>query len=463
MELSQLLSVAWKRRWVLLAVLVAAGVASTAFALSRPKQYESTAVLALTPSPQQGQGLLSADNLNALMRTYAETAKAAVTRDRAEKILGQSLPGPVATSVEAGTGILRIGVRARHPNEAAAAATAVELAFRESIADNHLLDATVVTPPEPATSAVAPRPPLIIGAALVVGLLCGLLLAFALENLRRRIVTAADVAEHTAAPVVGRLPRERALARRKTVTAWDIQGSHPLKEGYRAMRTNLEFLLGDELHCIQVTSPEEGQGKSVVVASLGIAFAQVGIQTVIVDADLRQPSQHLLFGLDNETGLSSALALGQELELTPSREQDLWVVTSGPIIADPTEMLHIRFRSVIDELRELDALILIDTPPILPVSDARLVASAVDGVLMVVEAGRQKPVRLQSALEKLALVNARLLGVVLNHSEEEALAGRYGAYGEPVVDLASRRTLLSDANGPLPARRAQEPRPGESP
>jgi LPS O-antigen subunit length determinant protein (WzzB/FepE family) len=92
-DLTRLLSVAWKRRWVLLTVIVAAGIASALFALSRPKQYESTAVLALTPNLTSKAGVLAADNLAALMRTYAVTAKASVTRARAESLLGKRLPG----------------------------------------------------------------------------------------------------------------------------------------------------------------------------------------------------------------------------------------------------------------------------------------------------------------------------------------------------------------------------------
>ena len=463
MDLNRLLSIAWKRRWILLTVIIVAGAASAAFALSRPKQYESTAVLALTPDLTRNQGPLAADNLNALMRTYAETAKASVTRTRAEAILGKSLPGPIDTAVAAGTGILRISVRAPDPDEAAAAANATAQAFQASIADNGLLKATVVTPPEPASSPVAPRPPLIIGSALVVGLICGLLLVLALESVRRRVSTASDVAEFTGAPVVGRLPRERSLTRTAGVTVWDLEGARALKEAYRAMRTNLEVLLDADHRCLQVTSPEEGEGKSMVVASLGVAFAQVGVQTVIVDADLRRPSQHRIFGLDNRAGLSSLLMSSQRLKLTQTHQERLWVMTSGPALTDPTELLHVRLRAIVDELRDLDALILIDTPPLLAVSDARLVAPAVDGVLMVIEAGKQKPPAFSSALEKLELVNGRLLGVILNGTEPDAAASHYGTGGEPSHGAATQRPLPADADGPLPSHRAPESQPGDNP
>jgi tyrosine-protein kinase len=452
-DLTRLLSIAWKRRWVLLTVIVVAGITSTAFALSRPKQYESTAVLALTPDLTSNAGVLSADNLDALMRTYAVTAKASVTRARAEALLGKPLPGPVATSVASGTGILRIGVRAPRPAEAAAAANAAAQAFRESIASNELLNASVITPAEPAASPIAPRPPLIIGSALVVGFFCGLLLVLALESVRRRVSTAADVAELTNVSVVGRLPRERSLARRSGVTAWDLDGAHPLKEEYRALRTTLEVMLGADLRCLQVTSSQHGEGTSIVTASLGIAFAQIGMQTVIVDANLRRPSQHRIFGLENDVGLSSMLTSSQRPKLTQTHQERLWVMTSGPPLSDPSELLHTRFRDVVDQLRDVDALILIDTPPLLPVSDARLIAAAVDGVLIVVEAGRQTPSALAGALAKLELVDARLLGVILNGTEPDAAATRYDT-GGGVAPAGAGRPLPPDPSGPLPSHGA---------
>jgi capsular exopolysaccharide synthesis family protein len=423
MDVNEVLAIAWKRWWVVLVVLLAAGGASAAFASSQPKEYDSAAVLALTPDLTKGQGPLSADDTNVLMRTYAEMAKGAVVRKRAEEIYGHALPGRVDAAADAGTGILRIDVRAPKPTTAAAAATAVASAFTEAIADNKLLTAKVVTPPEAPSTPVAPRRTLIVGAALLVGLLCGLLLACALESLRRRIVTEADIAEHTSAPVVGWLPRERALASKKTRTAWDIVGEVPLKEGFRALRTNLEALLDDYHSCLAVTSSEGGEGSSLVVANLGIAFAQVGIETVIIDADLRRPCQHEIFGLTNETGLSTVLASSQKVELQQTRHSGLWVVTSGPALHDPTESLHMGFSSVIEELRH-DALVLVDTPPVHSASDARLIASKVDGVLLVVGAGRPSPAVFRSALAKLQLVGARVIGVVINRGEPDAEAGR---------------------------------------
>jgi polysaccharide biosynthesis transport protein len=427
MDLKDLLAVAWKRRVAVLAVFGLTMMFAALFAFSQAKRYESTATLALTPDIKQGQGLFAADNLSALLGTYAETAKSTITLRRAERALGRPLHADIDATTEAGTGILRISARSTDPQNAADAASAIATAFSDSIAENQVLDATLVDPPVAASSPVQPRPPLILLVAALIGGFAGVLLAFGLENFRRRIETPADIAEHTPAPVIARLPRQRQLARANAQIIWDQENVVGLQESYRALRTNLEFLLEDRSRVLEVTSPDPAQGKSTLVANLAVAFGQIGVETVIVDADLRRPRQHEIFGLDNTEGLSTIMALGGEPPLKPSGYPNLWVLTSGPVPPDPTEMLHIRFASVVESLRSMETLVLIDTPPVLPVSDARLIAPHADGVILVVTSGTQKPQGLESTLDKLELVDARLLGLVLNMagSEPDASGGYY--------------------------------------
>ena len=160
--------------------------------------------------------------------------------------------------------------------------------------------ATLVDPASPDDTPVQPRPPLLFGVAGLLGLFGGVLLALAFEQFRRRIETAADVAQHTTAPVLGRLDRQRTLTRGTASLIWDEKGADDLMESYRALRTNVEFLMDDATnHVIEVTSPEAAQGKSTVVANLAVAFSRIGIPTIVLDADLRRPRQHEIFGLDN--------------------------------------------------------------------------------------------------------------------------------------------------------------------
>lgn len=439
MELKDLLALTWKRRWVVISVLVLTVGLSVAFAETKAKTYESTAVIALTPDVSKGQGFVGTDNLSALLRTYAESAKSTVNLRGAERILGRPLPGKIESSTESGTGILRISARAATPTDAAASASAAASAFQETIANNRLLVATLVNPAEPVATPVQPRPPIIIAVGFVLGLLGGIALAVGIERLRRRVETAADIGEHTTAPVVGRLPRSRALGRRDSGLVWDNHETIGLQESYRALRTNLEFLLDHRAagRVLEITSPDPGQGKSTVAANLAVAFAGIGIETILLDADLRRPRQHEIFGLDNRSGLSTALASGEAPRAIATSFPNLWVVPSGPLPPDPTEMLHIRLGAVIRDLRCLNALVVVDTPPLLPVSDARLVAPHADGVLLLVAAGSQKPAHLAGAIERLNLVDAKPMGVIINKagSESHAADGYYG-YQPAVNHLA---------------------------
>ena len=427
MQLAELLAIIKKRRFGVMFVVMLTVAFAAAIALVTPPRYEATATLAITPKSNENQALIGAGDLSALLSTYAETAKSRVNRARAQQILGRPLPGEVDTSTVGGTGILRITGNAATPQDAADTANAAAQGFQQSLEDNPLFVVSVINPPEPPTAAVQPRPPLIVAVGILLGLLAGVSYALVMERVRRRIETPAEINDITDKPVVGRLPRQRALQRTPASLVWDQERMIGLQESYRALRTNVQFLVEGK-RVIEVTSPDPAQGKSTVVANLGTALAQIGVETVIVDADLRRPTQHKVFGVENSTGLSTMLSVRHpDIDLKPSGFPNLSIIPSGPLPPDPTEMLHVRFASLMQRLHELDALILVDTPPVLPVSDARLIAPHCDGVLLVVAAGIVKPVALESALERLEIVRANMMGIILNQSGQdlEATGGYY--------------------------------------
>ena len=445
MDVRELLAILWKRRVVVLGMLVLVAGLSALFGFSRPARYEATSTIAMTPKLEEGT-FVSPDMLDALLGTYAQTAKSSVTIRRAEADLGRPLPGSVDTSTEAGTGILHIISQADDPEGAAVTARAVSSAFIDSIAQGNPLEPQVVDPAAPPSDPIQPRPPLIIGVGIILGLIAGALLAFTIEQFRRRIETTEDVAEFTPAPVVGRLPRHRALARHGPLLVWDNGRLASLHEAFRALRTNIEVLTKDTGAVIQITSPLAEQGKSTTAANLGVALAQVGIETLIVDGDLRRPTQHRIFGLDNTRGLSTMMALpGSAVPPLATHYPGLSVIPSGPIPPNSTEMLHVRFAAVIEELRDSAGVVLVDSPPVLPVSDARLIAAQVDGVLLVVAAGSQKPVAFRSAIERIEFAGGRVMGVVLNQAEgatDEAGYDYYRAY-HPVDDPRDESPTLA--------------------
>jgi receptor protein-tyrosine kinase len=430
-EFRDLVAIVWKRRYVVLAVLVACIALSAVLAGLQSARYESTATIAFTPDTDEGQDFIPSDNLSALLSTYAEVAKSEQNLARARAILGGPIPGEVATSTQGGSGILEIIGKDTSPAGARDTARATAQAFVESIEGNGIIVPSVINPAVEPSTPLQPRPPLIISMAAVLGLIAGVLLALALESFRRGVDGPGDLAHVTALPVIGRLRRHRALHRSAEPLVWSSPKMVDLQEAYRALRTNLELLLETQSTTLQVTSADAGNGKSTVVANLGVALGQLGIPTVIVDADLRRPRQHEIFGLDNEVGLSTLMMMpSSDVAPQATEYQKLWVLPSGPLPQDPTEMLHVRFRTALRRIASTGGFVLVDSPPVLPVSDARLIAPQVDNVLFVVSAG-QRTSAVAAALERLRFADVDPIGIVLNldeHGDEAAGGYGYGAY-----------------------------------
>ena len=190
----------------------------------------------------------------------------------------------------------------------------------------------------------------------------------------------------------------------------------PSAEAYRSLAANLQFAYSDrQLQTIGVTSTAQGEGKSTTVANLAIALAQSGRRVIVIDADLRRPGQHTLFRIAHEQGFSNVLQ-GERLEL-PLQDTDVAgvrVLTSGPLPANPIEVLASRrFDQALALAREQADFVLVDTPPAGALADVAVVAPRLEGMLLVVSAGRTKRELAQRAREQLERVNANLLGVVL--------------------------------------------------
>lgn len=193
----------------------------------------------------------------------------------------------------------------------------------------------------------------------------------------------------------------------------------PQAEAYRSLRTNLEFSsLDHPLHTLLITGAEPNVGKSTTLANLGVIYAQSGKRVVLVDADLRRPQLHQIFGLSNNTGLASAILNNDsELPLQESGVPDLRVLTSGPMPPNPADLLATqRMDKLLAQLREEADIILLDAPPVIAVTDAAILATKVDGVLLVVSAGQTKREHAQRAKALLEKVNARIVGAVLNNA-----------------------------------------------
>jgi non-specific protein-tyrosine kinase len=205
----------------------------------------------------------------------------------------------------------------------------------------------------------------------------------------------------------------------------------PISEAYRTLRTNLDFASLDRaLKTLVVTSAGVGEGKSTTLANLAVVSAQAGRKVILVDADLRRPTLHQIFGLDNEKGLTTVMVDDAALADPPLQEtgvEDLSVLTSGPLPPNPAELMGSRrMEEVVAALAERADQVFFDTPPVVAVTDAAVLSTKVDGVLLVISAGKTRREYARTAVQRLDQIKARLVGTVLTNVQMgEGFKGYY--------------------------------------
>lgn len=199
------------------------------------------------------------------------------------------------------------------------------------------------------------------------------------------------------------------------------QTKSPISEAYRTLRTNVQFTSVDsKTKKIMITSSGPREGKSTTVANLAVSMAQAGKSVLVIDADLRNPTQHKLFDLGNFEGLSSYLVqdLDDHNSIKETMIPGLKVLTGGPIPPNPAELVGSqRMKALIEEVSEQFDVVLIDTPPIIAVTDAAILAQEVDGVILVLASGEVNKEFAQRAKEQLEIVGAKILGAVINKAD----------------------------------------------
>ncbi len=206
----------------------------------------------------------------------------------------------------------------------------------------------------------------------------------------------------------------------------------PASEAYRTLRMNLQFAsLDHPLRTLLVTSPGPGEGKSTTLANLAVTMAQVERRVIVADCDLRRPYLHQMFGLSNESGLTTMMLDDQALNAPPLQAtavKGLQLLASGPLPPRPADLLGSqRMEQVLKRLLDDADIVILDAPPVVAVTDAVVLSTKVDGVLLVVSAGETKREHARRAIERLRKVNARVLGVVLNNVPlDAALSSYYG-------------------------------------
>ncbi len=287
---------------------------------------------------------------------------------------------------------------------------------------------TVIEPAITPTRPISPKVPETVMLAAAIGAVLAAGGAFLIEYMDDTLKTPGEITRAVNLPVLGTITRIYGEGYSEKLIAAQHPRS-PITESYRSLRTNIQFSLVDRsAHTLMVTSPNPVEGKSVTLTNLATVMAQSGLSVIAVDADMRRPVMHKAFGLPNEHGLSSAILKsnpGVVEHIQPTGIENLSVVTSGPLPPNPAELLGSEsMKEVIKVLAQRADVVLFDSPPVLAVTDAAVLSTLVDGVLMVNDAGNTRRAQSQRAVASLQRVGAKLLGVVLNRMS----TGRGGYY-----------------------------------
>lgn len=305
------------------------------------------------------------------------------------------------------------------------------------------------------TNPSSPKPVTDIALAVIIGLVIGIGVALLREYYDESIRTMADLERVTrGAPTLGLIPAigdwrsdgEPYLVSEKAPTS-------PPSEAYRSLRTSIQFLgLERDIRTLLFTSPSAGEGKTTTMANMATTMTHAGKSVVMICCDLRRPRIHQFFGLSNQTGFTSVLlgtaTLDEALQPAPGIP-GLYLLASGPTPPNPSELLSDpRSKAVFARLAERADIILIDSPPVLPVTDAAVLATVVDGVVLVTSVGKSSRKDVSRAIEVLGRVNAPLVGVVLNKaSEGDSYAYYRYSYGPADNDQWAKARSTSTPNG----------------
>ncbi|WP_409306095.1 CpsD/CapB family tyrosine-protein kinase [Peribacillus sp. SCS-155] len=209
--------------------------------------------------------------------------------------------------------------------------------------------------------------------------------------------------------------------KRKLITR--LNPKSPISEQFRTIRTNIQFSsIDNDLQTLLVTSAGPGEGKSTTASNLAVVFAQQGKHVLLVDTDLRKPTTHYTFNITNTFGLTNVLTKQMELTdaVNQTEENNLYILTSGPIPPNPAELLGSKAMEQFIEKAKMEFdLIIFDTPPVMAVADAQILSNSCDGTVLVVSSGKTEKESILKAKELLSTANGKLLGVVLNNKKTQ--------------------------------------------
>ncbi|MBG6184965.1 capsular exopolysaccharide synthesis family protein [Arthrobacter sp. CAN_A214] len=431
MELNDYLRIL-RRNWLLITVCALVGLligAVASFAV-RPTYAAETKLFVAINNSGSVQELQQGNTFTqARVQSYVETVDTPLVLQPVVDSLGLDVtPGALAQKVTAtadlNTVIITIAAEDTSPVQAAAIAQATADSLVESVGGlespseggTSPVKLSVITPATAPSEPSAPNTRLNLALGLLVGFAGGISAAVLRTTLDTRVRGESDIRRISDAPLLGGIFFDTDATKKPLLTQAAPQS--PRAESFRQIRTNLQFAhVSHKSKAMLVTSSLPGEGKSTTAINLAMAIAQGGQSVVLVDADLRRPRVDEYLGLERNAGLTTALIGRAEVEdlLQPWGKDELYILTAGQIPPNPSELLGSEaMKKLITQLEQQFDAVIIDAPPLLPVTDAAVLAQQVGGVVLVVGSSKVKLPDLQKSLGNLEMVDADLLGVVIN-------------------------------------------------
>lgn len=451
-----------RRRWMsVLACVVVLGAVALAYTLAQTKMYASNTTLFISTgatndsSVQFQSGQYTQDRVQSYVNLVT-------SRDLASKVIeaaGLDLtPTELAKQVSADTALNTVNITITAKDADPHAAQKIAQAYAEQMVDmvrqletppgttQPTIKATIIDNASFDDDAVSPKLPLYLGAGLVLGLLIGVGQAVLRETLDTRITSTDDLAQIIDRPLLGAIGFDTSAKDKPLLT--DIDLHSPRAEAFRVLRTNLQFVDVDHAQKVYVISSSvPSEGKTTTAVNLAISLAQAGARTLLIEGDLRRPRAAVRLGLDGIVGVTNVLVGKVKLEdaIQVHHDSKLDFLASGPIPPNPAELLQSKaMADMLAALRERYDVVLIDAPPLLPVTDAALIASHADGAIVVVRHGKATRDQVKLSRERLEQVDARLVGVVLNMAPAKGRGYGYGyGYGYAPDQSADRTMRVS--------------------
>ncbi|PRY64665.1 capsular exopolysaccharide synthesis family protein [Glaciihabitans tibetensis] len=438
-----------RKRWlaIVAAVLLGVAVAAAATLVSTPRYEANTLVyVQVQSSGSIGDLAQGSSFVQSQVASFAEVVSTPRVLDAAIKTLNLSesadaLAADVIASAPLETVNIRITVTRDSPGEAAQIANAVTASFRQVVGEitessganpTSQVSVSVLRDASEPTAPISPDTRLNLILGMLVGLALGLTFAILREVLDTRIRGERDVAAITSAPIVGGIGFDPRAVQKPLIVQED---PHSVRaEAFRTLRTNLQFLdVESGARSFVITSSIPSEGKTTTAANLAIALADSGAQVVLIDGDLRRPKIASYMGLEGAVGLTDVLISRVELAdaLQAWGRGNLVVLPAGAIPPNPSELLGSKaMSSIIRTLESEFDVVIIDLPPLLPVTDAALVSKLTSGALVVVAAGRTHKGEFAGAIAALENVGASVAGVIMTMMPTKGPdAYGYGGYG----------------------------------